>query len=88
MVTTERRKNMTTAEKIEQIVENHRDCRWLDASELEALLKEVAEHQKAIDVDKACKWFRAYLLETCEEAVGYASLTENLVDSLRKAMED
>lgn len=45
---------MKTQELIDNIVDEHKECRWLDAGELREYLEEVAKAQKAID-DKECE---------------------------------
>ena len=47
---------MTTIEEvIDNIVDEHKECRWMDAGELREYLEVVAQEQKAIDIENACK---------------------------------
>lgn len=84
----------TIEDKINEIVEGHAECRWLDACELRKYLEEVATEQKAIDddhlrevkkmvVDKACEWLSKQGYDWWE---GYG--LPFTIEDFRKAMEE
>lgn len=57
----------TIEEKINEIVEGHAECRWLDANELREYLQKIATEQRKIDIAKAkeafnksCGWLAVY----------------------------
>jgi len=54
---------MTIEDYIESMVAEHHECRWIDSSELEELLRKVALEEKKIVIDNACEWIGNYLIE-------------------------
>lgn len=42
-------------EVIDNIVDEHKECRWMDARDLREYLVEVAKAQKSIDIERAIK---------------------------------
>lgn len=94
----------TIEDKINEIVEGHAECRWLDAGELQEYLEEVATEQKAIDdaerdtavynllMLKLDAEKKLWLDKACEwMKINYGHFDgsiEDLVADFRKAMEE
>ena len=58
---------MTTKELINQYVTAHADNRWMDASELEALLTEFAEEMKKDAIEGGCFSYKnGYVHISCD----------------------
>lgn len=55
--------NMKTIEdKIQEILAEHHECRWMDSSELENCLRRIATEQKAIDIEKIPQLYVRWLM--------------------------
>ena len=79
----------TIEEVIDNIVDEHKACRWMDAGELREYLEVIAQEQKAIDIDKAkkafnktCGWLSTY--PSCES--WYNELFENFIKNMEEKL--
>lgn len=74
-------------EVIDNIVDEHKECRWMDASELREYLEVVAKEQKVLDVEKACRIQCSMCPVKCEiKDIHEATCTE--IQYIIEAMEE
>lgn len=90
----------TIEDKIQEILAEHHECRWMDSSELENCLRRITTEQKVMDdeecmtmVDAAVKEAKQVFIDkACEYFADWMrrhnDYAQFAVDGLRKAMED
>lgn len=78
-------------EVIDNIVDEHKECRWMDASELRGYLEVVAREQKDLDDKLAFEEREKAFKEGYNTAIRYACDwigAVSWIDDFRKAMEE
>ena len=84
----------TIEEVIDNIVDEHKACRWMDAGELREYLEVIAQEQKAIDIENACKACENELRRLKTLLNESAGVPSNLISvgkslsNIRKEMEE
>jgi len=79
---------MTTKELIQQYVTAHADNRWMDASELEALLTEFAEEIKESIIKMLDAEKENTGIGLCEYDAGHENGRMELIDTLKKKLSE
>ena len=83
----------TIEEVIDNIVDEHKACRWMDAGELREYLEVIAQEQKAIDIEnalKACENELRRLKNLLNESGSSSNLISvgKSLSNIRKEMEE